>query len=240
MKRYVLYDESGNITGEIVGSRPPYQPHIEITLNQSLVNKKVVSGVLVDKTTTEINDQLTAQKMKDVKREYVSLREGFSRSFSPADLMLFSDSKKAELISYNVALQKTAKETTNPDAVVWPTMPSIGYGDYVNIERKRRIADGTSISLTGLTASVKVRGLDLDIDTLQGLALRAIIRKNNADTTPTLFKDKDNVDHALTSDQVLEMLELLIDWVESVFAASWVLKAADPPVANLTDDFHWP
>jgi hypothetical protein len=116
----------------------------------------------------------------------------------------------------------------------------IATNEDVNAERERRIAAGATVTVTG-AGDIPVQGRDVDVRNLQGLGLGALARVSAGDTTTiTTFRDADNVDHALTPPQVLELVQRAAGVVEAIFTASWTIKAMDPLPADITDDALWP
>jgi hypothetical protein len=115
------------------------------------------------------------------------------------------------------------------------------FDDLVNAERAKRIRAGTSVSVTGLSVPVALRGRDEDQRTLQGLCTAAQIRIGQGDiTTLTKYRDMGNVDHMMTPPQIVEMWSLGSAWVSSVYQASWGIKDLSPRPADHTDDALWP
>lgn len=111
----------------------------------------------------------------------------------------------------------------------------------VNLERARRVAAGTVVSVTGYATPITLQGRDEDQRTLQGLCTAAQIRIGQGDvTTLTKYRDMDNVDHMLTPPQIVEMWSLGSAWVSAVYQASWLIKDMDPHPADHTDDALWP
>lgn len=141
--------------------------------------------------------------------------------------------------------------TTNPvtDWVVTETAALRTYtvsakptptGDDVNAERMRRILAGTTISLD-FYGDIPLQGRDEDRSNLSDLAFAASLRIGAGDTTTTsLFRDRDNVDHALTPPQFIELWTKASAYVSAIYAASWVIKAIDPIPADFVEDENWP
>ena len=104
----------------------------------------------------------------------------------------------------------------------------------VNAERQRRILAGTVID------GVHVTGRDEDALNLTNLALVAQLRIAGGDmTTPTVFRDGNNVDHELTPPQVLSLWQQSAAYVSALYAASWAIKAMDPMPEDVTADALW-
>lgn len=104
----------------------------------------------------------------------------------------------------------------------------------INVERERRIKHGTMIN------GVRVTGRDQDIRNLTNLALGAQLRVAAGDvTTVTIFRDGDNVDHALTPPQLLSLWQQANAYASALYARSWSIKAMDPLPADIADDALW-
>ncbi len=104
----------------------------------------------------------------------------------------------------------------------------------VNDERTRRIVAGKTIN------GVRVTGRDEDARNLTNLALAAQMRIASGDTTTTIYRDGDNVDHDLTPPQMLTLWQQSAAYVSDLYAASWALKAMDPLPTDVSDDQYWP
>jgi len=105
----------------------------------------------------------------------------------------------------------------------------------INAERQRRIIAGTVID------GVRVTGRDEDARNLTTLALAAQMRIGMGDaTTPTTYRDGDNVDHELTPPQMLALWQQSAEYVSALYAASWAIKAMEPPPEDVTADELWP
>lgn len=105
----------------------------------------------------------------------------------------------------------------------------------INTERQRRILAGKVID------GVHVTGRDEDARNLTNLAMAAQLRIAAGDTTtPTVFRDGDNVDHELTPPQVLALWQQSAGYVSALYAASWAIKAMEPMPEDVTGDDLWP
>jgi len=105
----------------------------------------------------------------------------------------------------------------------------------VNAERQRRILAGTVID------GVHVTGRDEDARNLTNLARLAQLRIAGGDTTtPTVFRDGQNVDHKLTPPQMLALWQASAEYVSALYAASWAIKAMEPMPEDVTADELWP
>lgn len=105
----------------------------------------------------------------------------------------------------------------------------------VNAERGRRVQLGKVIN------GVHVTGRDEDARNLTNLALGAQVRIAGGDlTTPTTYRDGNNVDHELTPPQLLALWQQSAAYVSALYTASWAIKAMDPIPADITVDDLWP
>lgn len=107
--------------------------------------------------------------------------------------------------------------------------------DAVNAERDRREIAGKVID------GVHVTGSDKDARNLANLAMDAQMRIAEGDEgSITIYRDGNNVDHALTPSQLVSLWRASKDYISALYAASWALKALDPIPADYADDIHWP
>jgi len=105
----------------------------------------------------------------------------------------------------------------------------------INAERHRRIVAGTVID------GVHVTGRDEDARNLTNLALAAQLRIAGGDmTTPTVYRDGNNVDHELTPPQMLALWQASAGYVSALYAASWAIKAMEPMPEDVAADELWP
>lgn len=130
-------------------------------------------------------------------------------------------------------------EIVDANVTISPYAPT---GNEVNVERSRRITNGSIINVTGYVPAIHVTGRDEDKHNLSGLALTAHQRISAGDTTTmTTFRDGANVMHDLTPPQIVEMRDQSMAYVEAVYAASWTLKAMSPiPADYATNETYWP
>lgn len=111
---------------------------------------------------------------------------------------------------------------------------------FVNRERDRRIAAGTTVTVTGY-GDIPLQGGERDQTNLLGLVAAAQVRLAGGDsTTLTRFRDAQNVDHMLTPTQIIEMWSKGAAWISANYEASWAIKALDPIPADYADDERWP
>jgi hypothetical protein len=122
-----------------------------------------------------------------------------------------------------------------------PTAEPVVTGEMVNAHRDMIIEGGTSVEIDGY-GSVPLQGRDKDQRNLLGLVQSASLRIAAGDTASlTKFRDAVNVDHLLTPPQIVEMWSKASAWIESVYDASWALKAMDPiPLDYATNPEYWP
>lgn len=122
-----------------------------------------------------------------------------------------------------------------------PTAEPVATGDMVNAHRDMIIEGGTMVAITDY-GSIPLQGRDKDQRNLLGLVQAASLRIAAGDTVSlTKFRDAVNVDHFLTPPQIVEMWSKGSAWIESVYDASWALKAMDPiPLDYATNSDYWP
>jgi hypothetical protein len=148
----------------------------------------------------------------------------------PAEAVEISDEQWMEFLNHQGQRQWV-------DGAVIPYTPPVppATADDVNAERQSRIVVGRVIN------GVRVTGRDTDARNLMSLALIAQMRIAAGDTTtPTTFRDGDNVDHALTPPQILTMWQESAAFVSAIYQASWDIKAMDPIPADYAADHYWP
>lgn len=121
-----------------------------------------------------------------------------------------------------------------------PTLPATSQD--VNEERNRRILLGKDFVVTGYATPIAVAGDATTQTNLSNLAQAAMIRTGQGDVTHiTNYRDENNLIHALTPPQIIELWSLGAAYVSAIYAASWVLKdnPAGVPV-DFVEDVHWP
>ncbi|MDW4550890.1 DUF4376 domain-containing protein [Defluviimonas sp. D31] len=128
----------------------------------------------------------------------------------------------------------------DPAPYVAPPPPPPTGAD-VNAERDARVRAGRVVEIAG-HGPVRLGGSEADIRNLQGLAVAAQLRLAAGDGAAiTLFRDEDNVIHALDQAQTLALWSAGAAYVSAVFQAGWALK--DNPAgipADFRDGSHWP
>lgn len=118
-------------------------------------------------------------------------------------------------------------------------------GEEINAERDRRIAEGKTFNVSG-HGDVVLQGRIQDQMVLQARLNAALMKKAAGSTAADLFiRDKNNVIHYLTPDQMIELVSEGIDWIEETMQVSWAMKDATTPFTagapfDYTEDHHWP
>lgn len=106
----------------------------------------------------------------------------------------------------------------------------------VNRERDRRIAAGSTFTVTGY-GDVPITGRERDMIFLDGLKARA--KELQTDAPVMEFRDALNVNHFLTPDQIVELVDKGFAWIQQVMKVSWDMKDNGIP-EDFQDDIHWP
>jgi len=116
----------------------------------------------------------------------------------------------------------------------------------VNIERDRRIAEGSIFTVTGY-GDIPLTGTTKDMTILTALLIKAQGLKAAAVTDPVLvIRDKNNVTHNLTPDQMIELVSIGMGWIEATMQVSWDMKdgiapfEAGIPADFATNESYWP
>jgi hypothetical protein len=146
-----------------------------------------------------------------------------------------------------------ATEQRNRDMYAAALLGEVGeYGEpeppdssAVNKERDRRIAAGTTISVSGYGV-IPMTGTDRDMTLITAMLIRA--RDAHADgaaSASMVLRDRDNVIHNLTPLQMLELTSKGMQWVEDTMTVSWAMKDGTAPFEggiplDFTDDGYWP
>ncbi|CAN7686627.1 DUF4376 domain-containing protein [Rhizobium sp. LjRoot98] len=148
----------------------------------------------------------------------------------PADAIAITDEQWMEFLT-----NQGFRRWDGSDVVAYEAPAAAATSDDVNAERQRRITAGRVIS------SVRVTGRADDARNLMSLALIAQMRIAAADTTtPTTYRDGDNVDHTLTPPQIVSMWQGSAAYVSALYQASWDIKAMEPIPADFSADQYWP
>jgi len=122
----------------------------------------------------------------------------------------------------------------------WVFSPPAPERGAVNAERTRRLELGVDIPITGKQTPVRVTGRSEDRDNLNGLAVAAMMRRQNNDNTTTGYRDGNDVVHDLNPAQLLELYQGAMQYTEQVYQASWALKEMEVIPQDYQDDKYWP
>lgn len=118
-------------------------------------------------------------------------------------------------------------------------------GEEINNERDRRIAEGKTFNVSG-HGDVALQGRIQDQMALQARLNAALMKKAAGSTAPDLFiRDKNNIIHYLTPDQMIELVTEGIAWIEATMQVSWAMKDETAPFTagapfDYTEDNYWP
>ncbi|MEL6100486.1 MAG: hypothetical protein AAFR68_04125 [Pseudomonadota bacterium] len=118
-------------------------------------------------------------------------------------------------------------------------MPPLVTAAQVDAERDRRIFEGTTVTLSGYSTTIRVIGSD--DSALMGVSLTAatdVLAGNGSN--PVTWRDADNVDHPLTAALISDLWSAWQTFKSAVTSAGWTLKDTDPIPQNYTDAVHWP
>lgn len=124
----------------------------------------------------------------------------------------------------------------------WVNGPGSATNEDVNAERDKRIMVGRDFTVSGYANTIAVSGDTTTQTNLMALGLAAQARMAQGDlTTPTPYRDENNVIHQLTPPQVFELWSVGAAFVSLVYQASWAIKddAAGLP-ADIPGDSRWP
>jgi hypothetical protein len=147
----------------------------------------------------------------------------------PADAIEITAEQRDEFVAY-----PGTRKWDGSAVVPYTPPPGAVEADDINAERQRRIVAGRVVN------GVRVTGRDVDARNLMSLALIAQMRIAAGDTTtPTTFRDGDNVDHALTPPQILTMWQESAAFVSAIYQASWDIKAMNPIPVDFAADQYW-
>ena len=124
------------------------------------------------------------------------------------------------------------------DALFPPPAPPVA--DNVNTEHDRRASAGNVFAVTGY-GNVALEGSSGTQMVLLALKDTARDMVSAGYSTPVLmFTDRDNLDHYLTPEQVIELVDAGKVYMQALHAAKRALKAMDPIPADYADDQWWP
>lgn len=126
-----------------------------------------------------------------------------------------------------------------------PTPEPVVTQAMVNIERDRRIILGSTFTVSGY-GPVSITGRERDQIVLISRLVAAQSLKAAGVTAPSLIiRGSDNINHLLTPDQMIELVQLGAAWIEDVMKVSWDMKDATGAFpagipADYTNDIYWP
>ena len=127
-----------------------------------------------------------------------------------------------------------------PTPPLWSEMTAAEKAAKVNVERALRLEAGTTVTLS-TSEAITLQGRDEDMRNLHGICTAAQLRLAGGDTTTeTTFRDGTNTDFTLLPAQVIELWSLGSAWVSAGYAASWVIKDADPIPEDYDAESRWP
>lgn len=115
----------------------------------------------------------------------------------------------------------------------------------VNAARDRRIATGTTFTVTGY-GDVPLTGRAFDIQVYEGLRARAREAQAQSVTDPIfMLRDANNQNHTLTPTQLIELVDKATTWLQQTMAVSWAMKDGVSPYeagipVDYADNSHWP
>lgn len=127
----------------------------------------------------------------------------------------------------------------------YPPLPQPPTAVEINVERDRRIYVGTAIDVSGYGV-IPLTGRERDQINLMTLASKAQAMKAAGVTTAAMtIRDRDNANHLLTPDQMIQLVASGTAWIEATMKVSWDMKdcAGEFPneiPADYTDDSYWP
>lgn len=116
----------------------------------------------------------------------------------------------------------------------------------VTAEASRRIEKGKSFSVPGIPNPIPVPGTPDYIDLINAKFGASQVFKAQGVTDPImLFRDKTNINHMLTPDQMLSLCLQAMQWYEATRRVSWDMKDGVAPFldgipADFAEDKHWP
>lgn len=108
----------------------------------------------------------------------------------------------------------------------------------VNLERRRRIEAGTDIEIAGY-GTVALQGRPEDQTNLLSRFNVAMLKIQSGDSSTMVFRDRRDVNHELTPQQMVNVYTAGMAWVETQYKASWALKAMSPIPVDFRNDGYW-
>jgi len=157
----------------------------------------------------------------------------------PLDAMPVTAARHAELMDGQATGKRIVTGPGGHPVLVDPVTPDPTLGD-AERERDRRIAAGTTVTVTGITGGIPIKGRGADRDNISGLATIALARMAASDTTTIRFRDTAGTRHNLTPAQTMQMFAGGAAYIEAVHAVVWDWDDNGPVPADFTDDKHWP
>ena len=173
--------------------------------------------------------------------ESLTSQENAANNISAVEYPL-NDKRLPELRqNYHVVGGEVVLKSVPDRAAAEAEIISKNFRAVVHQERKKRIAQGTSVTLAGYGTPVALQGRDSDRANISDLAQLAQMRISAGDyTTTTVFRDRNNVDHSLNPAQITDLYIQAAAFFQAVMQASWTLKEMDPVITDPTQESHWP
>jgi hypothetical protein len=112
--------------------------------------------------------------------------------------------------------------------------------DDINELRDRKIVAGCMITLTGISTPLQVGGTQDNIRNISNLAQMAMYQSSMGITTAVPFRDDKNVIYNLTPSQIIEMWQKSMQYISSLYQASWNLKDSNPVPLDFASQKYWP
>lgn len=114
-------------------------------------------------------------------------------------------------------------------------------GDDVNKERDLRVQAGAAFNLEGHLPKVPISGDDNSRENLTNLGLLAQSMIASGSTSPIPFRDRNNLIHQLSPQQVVELWQKGVMRVSAIYEASWALKDRPEGIPmDYREDVYWP
>lgn len=110
----------------------------------------------------------------------------------------------------------------------------------INDLRDGKIRAGCSVKLNGISTPLYISGSEDNIRNISNLAQLAMFQVSNGSTTTIAFRDDKNIIYNLTPAQVIEMWQKSMQYITSLYQASWTLKDSSPVPQDFTDQKYWP
>ncbi|MDA4845954.1 DUF4376 domain-containing protein [Hoeflea poritis] len=133
---------------------------------------------------------------------------------------------------------KASFSQTKANFTVSEDAPSDVRQQRVNVERERRKTMPVTVSLsTGKTFPV-----DMDKGgraNIADLCLFAVVKKSGGDSSPFKFTDANNVDHALTNDEMIEVGVQSAQQITTIHEKARALKKMETVPDDPADDALW-